>query len=108
MVDHHFDHCVLSDRCVIIVNNQRGHNNMAKESTARHQPRKDGRPKAMFRDDGEDTKDETTQQPKIKEENLDDFLRSTFGTTSLEPKEGQLPSIGYLQEHFRTKSAIIR
>lgn len=45
------------------------------------------------------------------QETLEDFIHGMFGgeaAATVEPVEGGLPSISFLKEHFKTKSAIIR
>lgn len=45
------------------------------------------------------------------QETLEDFIHGMFGSeaaATVEPVEGGLPSISFLKEHFKTKSAIIR
>lgn len=57
----------------------------------------------MTKKDGHQNAEAKTDKPG----NLDDFLREMFQTTTVGEEKG-MPSIDWLKEHFKTKSAAIR
>lgn len=70
-------------------------------------PRKTGKPQAL---NHEEEIDEVTESiaPGIGPESIEDVVTELFGTQTYQHTKGAWPPILWLQERFKTKSAIIR